>query len=92
MMRSLSVLPLALFLGAALPALSRAEEPADECRKMAVEEEVAPEDLEDYIAECLAVIQSEGSEDAADAMAPPDEAAPKPGTAPAPVAAPGNKP
>jgi hypothetical protein len=92
MMRSLSVLPLALFLGAAFPVLSRADDTADECRKMAVEEEVAPEDLEDYIAECLAVIQSEGSEDTADATQPEEEAAPEPGSVHAPVEAPGKKP
>jgi hypothetical protein len=92
MMRSLSILPLALFLGAAIPASSRADETADECRKMAVEEEVAPEDLEDYIAECLAVIQSEGAEDAADAATPEEEAAPAAGSAPAPVAPPRKQP
>jgi hypothetical protein len=98
MTRSLSVLPFALFLAAAYPGLGRADDPADQCRKMAVEEEVAPEDMEDYIAECLAVVQSETPEDAADAMAPPDETAPEPGSAPdaapvaAPVAAPGAAP
>jgi hypothetical protein len=92
MMRSLSVLPLALILGSALPVLSRADETADECRKMAVEEEVAPEDLEDYIAECLAVIQSEGSEDTADTTPPEEEAAAEPGSVHAPAEAPGKKP
>jgi cobalamin biosynthesis protein CobT len=82
MMRPLSVLPLALVLAASFPAASVAEDTADECRKMAVEEEVAPEDLEDYIAECLAVIQSESPEEAAQAMDRPDQIAPDAGKVP----------
>lgn len=82
MTRSLSVLPLALFLAGSFPVLSLAEDMADECRKLAVEEEVAPEDMEDYIAECLAVVQSESAEEAADAMANLNEIAPEPGATP----------
>jgi hypothetical protein len=85
-------MPLAIFLAAAFPALSLADDPADECRKMAVEEEVAPEDLEDYIAECLAVIQSESPEEAAQAMDQQDQSAPEPASAPAASAPPVKKP
>ena len=82
MTRSLSVLPLALFLAGAFPAVSLAEDMADECRKLAVEEEVAPEDMEDYIAECLAVVQSESAAEAADAMANLNEIVPEPEVGP----------
>jgi len=68
MMRSLYILPLAAVLAAGYPTLSPADETADQCRKMAAEEEVAPEDLEDYIAECLAVVQSESPEEGVAAM------------------------
>lgn len=70
MTRSMYYLPLALVLAAGSPTLCLAEDMAkdmvDECRKLAVEEEVAPEDMDDYIAECLAVIQSDAPEDAMD--------------------------
>lgn len=66
MKRSLYCLPLALVLAAGSPALCLAQDMADECRKLAVEEEVAAEDMDDYIAECLAVIQSDAPEDASD--------------------------
>ncbi|WP_295452946.1 hypothetical protein [uncultured Thiodictyon sp.] len=81
MKRSLPVLPLAIFLAAGYPTLSLAEDTAAECRKMAAEEEVAPEDMEDYIAECLAVVQSETPEEAVTAMDKADAGAP--GGAPA---------
>jgi len=68
MIRSLYILPLAAVLAVGYPPLSLADEMADQCRKMAAEEEVAPEDLEDYIAECLAVVQSESPEEGAAAM------------------------
>lgn len=66
MTRLLYCLPLALVLAAGPPTLCLAEDMVDECRKLAVEEEVAPEDMDDYIAECLAVIQSDVPEDAGD--------------------------
>ena len=68
MSRSRYVLPLAALLVTAYPVTTLADDAVDECRRMAAEEEVAAEDMEDYIAECLAVIQSAGSEDAAEAM------------------------
>ena len=72
MMRSRYVLPLAAFLAVGYPTLSLADATADECRKMAAEEEVAPEDMEDYIAECLAVVQSESSEEGTEATDHPN--------------------
>ena len=63
MTRLLSILPLAIVLTAGFPTLGRADDMADECRKLAAEEEVASEDMDDYIAECLAVIQSDTPED-----------------------------
>ena len=68
MKRSLYILPLALLLTTGYPPLTLADDAANECRKMAAEEEVAPEDMEDYIAECLAVVQSEVPGDAAAAL------------------------
>ena len=54
MKRSLYCLPLALVLAAGAPSLCLAQDVAkdmlDECRKLAIEEEVAPEDMDDYIA------------------------------------------
>lgn len=47
MMRSLYVLPLAALLAAGYPALAPADDMAEQCRKMAAEDEVAPEDMED---------------------------------------------
>ena len=63
MTRSLYILPFAIALVVGSPTLCVADDMADECRKLAVEEEVAPEDMDDYIAECLAVIQSDAPED-----------------------------
>ena len=77
---SLYVLPLTLFLAAGYPTLTLAEDAAAECRKMAAEEEVPAEDMEDYIAECLAVVQSEAPDDAAAPMEDTD--ANGPGAAP----------
>jgi uncharacterized protein Yka (UPF0111/DUF47 family) len=68
MMRLLTTLPLALFLAAAFPVCSLADDTADACRQMAIDDEVAPEDMEDYIAECLAVVQSDSPEEAVEAM------------------------
>ncbi len=68
MTRLLSALPLALFLAAAFPVFSLAEDTADACRQMAIDDEVAPEDMDDYIAECLAVVQSDSPEEAGEAM------------------------
>lgn len=81
MTRLLPVLPLAVCLAAAFPNLGFADDAADECRKMAMEEEVAPEDLEDYIAECLAVVQSESPDEAGEGMEEPEEMAPEEGGA-----------
>lgn len=89
MMRSFYVLPLAALLAAGYPTLVPADDVAEQCRKLAAEDEVAPEDMDDYIAECLAVIQAESAEEAAEAMermdaaageepSPVDTAAPKP--------------
>jgi hypothetical protein len=72
MTRSLSVLSLIALLAIALPLPSLADATEDECRRMAVEDEVAPEDLDDYIAECIAVVQSESADDAEQAMDRPD--------------------
>jgi hypothetical protein len=63
-------IPLALILAASCPSPSLADSD-EECRKMAAEEEVAAEDLEDYLAECMAVIDSD-SPDAAASEAPAD--------------------
>jgi hypothetical protein len=68
MTRLLSALPLALFMAAAFPVFSLTDETADACRQMAIDDEVAPEDLEDYIAECLAVVQSDSPQEAEEAM------------------------
>ncbi|WP_295390354.1 hypothetical protein [uncultured Thiodictyon sp.] len=90
---ALYVLPLTLFLAAGYPTLSLAEDAAAECRKMAAEEEVAAEDMEDYIAECLAVVQSETPDEGAAAMDDADESGP--GAAPEmpqPAATPEAKP
>lgn len=97
MKRSLCVLPLAALLVAGYPALVAADDMAEQCRKMAAEDEVAPEDMEDYIAECLAVVQAESAEDAAEAMDRMDSASTgdgeDPGAAPTPTpAAPAAKP
>ncbi|HYN76431.1 MAG TPA: hypothetical protein VES73_01395 [Lamprocystis sp. (in: g-proteobacteria)] len=92
MTRARAILPLAVFLAAALPAWSRADDTADACRQLAVEDEVAPEDMNDYIAECLAVVQSDSAEEATDAMAQMDELAPESGEAPPVAPAPVAKP
>jgi hypothetical protein len=95
MKRSLYCLPLALVLAAGAPSLCLAQDVAkdmlDECRKLAIEEEVAPEDMDDYIAECLAVIQSDVPEDAGDlekmdaaGLGEEGEGAPEPTDAPTP--------
>jgi hypothetical protein len=91
MMRSLYALPLAAVLAVGYPTLSLANETADQCRKMAAEEEVAPEDMEDYIAECLAVVQSESPEEGAVAMERLDSAASGDAPASAPTAQPAPK-
>ncbi len=88
MMRSLYVLPLAALLAVGYPALVPADDMAEQCRKMAAEDEVAPEDMEDYIAECLAVVQAESAEDAAEAMERMDSAAAGDGGEPAATPAP----
>jgi hypothetical protein len=66
MTRLLYILPFAIVLAVGSPTLCLADDMADECRKLAAEEEVAPEDMDDYIAECLAVIQSDSPEDLED--------------------------
>ncbi len=86
MMRSFYALPLAALLAIGCPTLSLADDTADQCRKMAAEEEVAPEDMEDYIAECLAVVQSESPEEGAAAMERLDSAASEDAPAAAPPA------
>ncbi|AUB79982.1 hypothetical protein [Candidatus Thiodictyon syntrophicum] len=94
MMRSLYALPLAALLAAGYPTLSLADETADQCRKMAADEEVAPEDMEDYISECLAVVQSESPDEGAaamerlDAVAAGAAPAAQPPAPPAPTSAP----
>jgi hypothetical protein len=68
----LRVIPFAtiLFATAPLPCLA---DSAAECQKMAVEEEVPAEDLEDYLAECMAVVDSDSPDAAAsEAPAPSD--------------------
>lgn len=65
---ALRSIPLALIVAAAAPLPGLADSAA-ECRKMAAEEEVSAEDLEDYLAECMAVIDSD-SPDAAASEAP----------------------
>jgi hypothetical protein len=69
---SLRLVPLALLLAAAAPLPSLADS-ASECRQAAREDEVAAEDLEDYLAECMAAVDSE-SGDAAAAEAPEGDA------------------
>jgi hypothetical protein len=71
---ALRLVPLALILAAAIPLPSLANT-AEDCRKAAAEDEVAAEDLEDYLAECIAAIQSDsGDEDEApDNAAPPEK-------------------
>lgn len=80
---ALRLVPIALLLGSVAPLPCQADSAA-ECRRMAVEEEVPAEDLEDYLAECLAVIDSEsgggegqaeeeGDEGAEPAQSPPTQ-------------------
>ena len=68
MKSALRVIPFAMILFAAVPLPCLADSAA-ECRKMAAEEEVPAEDLEDYLAECMAVVDSD-SPDAAASEAP----------------------
>ena len=71
---ALRVIPFALILAASVPLPSLADS-AEECRQMAAEEEVPAEDLEDYLAECMAVVDSESPDAAAsEAPAPSDDA------------------
>ncbi len=72
------ILPAVLFatsLIAAVPLPSLADSAA-ECRKMAAEEEVPAEDLEDYLAECMAVIESDSPDAAASEAPAPSDGAP----------------
>jgi hypothetical protein len=73
----LRAIPFALILAAAVPSPSFADSAA-ECRRMAEEEEVPTEDLEDYLAECMAVIDSDSPDAAAsEAPAPSDDLPPE---------------
>ncbi len=63
---ALRVISIAMLLALAGPVPSFADTAA-ECRKMAAEEEVPAEDLEDYLAECLAVEDSEAPDEGAPA-------------------------
>jgi hypothetical protein len=58
---------LAGLLGLALAAPTLADVRED-CRKMAEEEEVPAEDMEDFIAECVAVVESDDPAEATEAM------------------------
>lgn len=49
-----------------------AADPAEDCRQMAAEEAVPTEDLEDYIAECVAMIENEYPEEAVELIPEPE--------------------
>lgn len=46
-------------------------EPAEDCRQMAAEESVPVEDLDDYIAECIAMLENEYPEEAEELLLEP---------------------
>jgi hypothetical protein len=46
---------------------------AEECRQMAVEDAVPAEDLEDYIAECIAMMENRYPDDAGEYVPDPEE-------------------
>ena len=50
-----------------------AAEPAEDCRQMAAEASVPVEDLEDYIAECIAMIENAYPEEAEELIPEPME-------------------
>jgi hypothetical protein len=58
-----------------------AGDPAEDCRQMAAEEAVPVEDLDDYIAECIAMMENEYPEEAG--MPIPDAEGAEAGEAPA---------
>lgn len=58
---------LAALLGLALAAPTLADV-RDDCRVMAEEEEVPAEDMEDFIAECVAVVEADDPAAASEAM------------------------
>jgi len=49
-----------------------AADPAEDCRQMAAEEAVPVEDLDDYIAECIAMMENEYPEEAGDFVPEPE--------------------
>lgn len=53
-----------------------AADPAEDCRQMAAEESVPVEDLEDYVAECIAMMENEYPEEAEEYI--PDTEEPEP--------------
>lgn len=55
--------PLCLFATLAVLAPWVAADPAEDCRQMAAEESVPVEDLDDYVAECIAMIENEYPEE-----------------------------
>lgn len=65
--------PLCLFAALALLSPWAATEPAEDCRQMAVEESVPVEDLEDYIAECIAMMESDYPEEAEEYIPEPED-------------------
>jgi hypothetical protein len=61
-----SLHPIRLFGALALVAVApwAVAGPAEECRQMAAEDAVSAEDLEDYIAECIAMMENRYPDDA----------------------------
>lgn len=65
--------PLCLFAALALLSPWAAAEPAEDCRQMAEEESVPAEDLDDYIAECIAMMESDYPEEGEEYIPEPED-------------------